>query len=742
MGDQVNFPDIYIDESVGTGGVGSLADPYSDFSEINWSATGDNSITDYYAGTETASVTINLKDDEEWRETLTVGASGSATYPIIIQSYGGGTNDPIINGSNLVATWTEDSGTVTPSIAANADNAYIKETAESTHDGDGTKLYYGHLPEDVSQYYRFQLNVPQGATITTSYLTLTPSSNKADGAEGTVYAEDVDNASQIITFANWTTALGRTTTENVPWDFPALTQDSDVDSPSLNAVIKEIVDRGSWAANNYVNILLDESGGSSLLVDFHSNTGTTAAVLHVEYEATTIWKATLNTEPSAVWMDGTFGDIKGSVGALVNEYDWYWAANVLYVYSATDPDDAYDDPGIEASIRDEAIYSSGKDYITVEDISVKNTDEEGIVFASGDYIEVNGCTATETFNMGIQMYNTTNFTIDDCTVNHAARTLVESYQSGIAPTATSGNTTSGIIKNSTIYYVHGATGQGVTCSDSSGAGTLTVTTQNNEISYASDDGIKYYGGLNCIVENNYVHDCGWVITGGNQGISFYKTMTGLIVRYNIVTTQSDSGIGLNGTSGNIDGDFYYNILYGNNTDVGDAKGQFLSYQNAGTVNIYNNVIYGGGQHGLYIQDSAAVTAKNNIIMGHTGEDLFVDSDSTASTLDYNCYYRASGDIVDYGGDKYTVATFSTYQSEKTQDANSIASDPTFTDVAGADFTLLVGSPCINAGTDVSLTEDYAGNIVGALPDIGAYELIGAIALIPPMMSGDYYLALG
>jgi len=48
MADQADFPNIYLDESVASGGVGSEADPYSDFSEINWTTGGDNSIYDYY----------------------------------------------------------------------------------------------------------------------------------------------------------------------------------------------------------------------------------------------------------------------------------------------------------------------------------------------------------------------------------------------------------------------------------------------------------------------------------------------------------------------------------------------------------------------------------------------------------------------------------------------------------------------------------------------------------------------
>jgi parallel beta-helix repeat protein len=107
--DQVDFPDIYLDESVASGGVGSQADPYSDFSEINWTTGGDNSVFDYYAGAEAASLTINLKKGEVWRESFNLGGSGSATYPIIIQSYGSG-DAPKISGSDIITGWTADGG--------------------------------------------------------------------------------------------------------------------------------------------------------------------------------------------------------------------------------------------------------------------------------------------------------------------------------------------------------------------------------------------------------------------------------------------------------------------------------------------------------------------------------------------------------------------------------------------------------------------------------------------------------
>jgi len=107
--DQPDFPDIYIDEGCAGTHVGSEANPYDDLSDINWTATGDNSITDYLAGTPSQSPTIHLKKGDTWRELMTVGTSGTATYPIIITSYGSG-DDPQILASVQLATWTVDTG--------------------------------------------------------------------------------------------------------------------------------------------------------------------------------------------------------------------------------------------------------------------------------------------------------------------------------------------------------------------------------------------------------------------------------------------------------------------------------------------------------------------------------------------------------------------------------------------------------------------------------------------------------
>lgn len=56
---------------------------------------------------------------------------------------------------------------------------------------------------------------------------------------------------------------------------------------------------------------------------------------------TNVWQAALTTEPAVVKFDGTTGTEQASVAGCDTEYYWYWASNVLYVYSTSDPDTAY-----------------------------------------------------------------------------------------------------------------------------------------------------------------------------------------------------------------------------------------------------------------------------------------------------------------------------------------------------------------------------------------------------------------
>jgi hypothetical protein len=137
-----------------------------------------------------------------------------------------------------------------------------------------------------------------------------------------------------------------------------------------------------------------------------------------------------------------------------------------------------------------------------------------------------------------------------------------------------------------------------------------------------------------------------------------------------------------------------------------------------SANIYNNVIYGnatvsnwGGIYdlgaGKTTDNYGTVNVKNNVIYGNAslGGSKEIRDDSNAM-----------------GGWNITHNLFKLSATNDRPGTDSVTtSDPIFTDAANGDFTLASNSPCINAGTDVGLTTDFAGNPIVGNPDIGAYE---------------------
>ena len=65
-----------------------------------------------------------------------------------------------------------------------------------------------------------------------------------------------------------------------------------------------------------------------------------------------VWQADLTTQPAEVEFNGTEGTDQTSIAACTAEGYWYWASNVLYVYSTSDPDTAYVSNGIDAIISE------------------------------------------------------------------------------------------------------------------------------------------------------------------------------------------------------------------------------------------------------------------------------------------------------------------------------------------------------------------------------------------------------
>jgi hypothetical protein len=139
-------------------------------------------------------------------------------------------------------------------------------------------------------------------------------------------------------------------------------------------------------------------------------------------------------------------------------------------------------------------------------------------------------------------------------------------------------------------------------------------------------------------------------------------------------------------------------------------------------NVYNNAIINCSV-GLipYLNVANCFNnVKNNIFYNNTTHINTYSGNITS--IDYNDYYGTGNWY--WGG--VSRATFALWETASSADTNGLNADPLFTNAGGSylldtDFILQAGSPCINVGTDVSLTSDYFGNAIVGTVDMGAVE---------------------
>jgi hypothetical protein len=149
-----------------------------------------------------------------------------------------------------------------------------------------------------------------------------------------------------------------------------------------------------------------------------------------------------------------------------------------------------------------------------------------------------------------------------------------------------------------------------------------------------------------------------------------------------------------------------------NADVGVSVDWVV--ENANTVNVFNCTIYNMTAYGLDRNTATMVAA--NCVVALTGNDFdgTIDIDNCASD---------DGD----GTAPQTLNAASNYAAE-------------FTNAPGADFSLVVGSVCINNGLSDPSSGKYSDDIVGtargASWDVGAYEYVaagGGGSVVPQIM---------
>jgi hypothetical protein len=168
-----------------------------------------------------------------------------------------------------------------------------------------------------------------------------------------------------------------------------------------------------------------------------------------------------------------------------------------------------------------------------------------------------------------------------------------------------------------------------------------------------------------------------------------------------------------------------NLLYNNHASgiAGWDDGAGTSFGTKNNAFLHNTIVMAAdGRFALVlINGSTGNVIKNNILL-HPGTRGSIETDRS-SLKNWQSDYNVVNNRFSLGGKFITLAQW----RAKAQDAHSILSPGlavVFTNPAGADYHLALGSPAINAGMVVPVVNDLDGTTrpQGSGYDIGAYEV--------------------
>ena len=703
----------YVNTAADAGGDGTTQ-------ELTGEHCAFKTIAQVNAASPAAGDSILFNKGDTWREQLTVPTSGSDGSPITFGAYGEGA-DPIINGVQDIAgwdtggNWIADSSSETATYSSPDDQgalggaAWVRTiipTADFTASGTYIKLTIEARPG----YDCTIIGTSIGErTTTTEDFADTPSR----------ITWDTGSSSVTITGGNTKSS------DAVEYDF---------DYTKNHLIHVQTSDGGFPKKNDYKDgVHYDIIGTDQTLVADVTADGTSSNFYACKaMEVTTpgvsnCWKIDCTYDPNRVFIDSTEYIEAEDKANIDSTYRWWYdSGNTdLYVYATENPSTAYETlQGSRVGIA-AVISATDRDYITFQNLDVRGGNY-AIDCYRCDYIIIDTCTLGLNSLTGIIILGnesdpytpSTHGEIKDCTV-------WSGYNNSAADYATTGvHDGIGLVNGCQYWKVHdndirnwGHTG--IACDINN---TNLRSTQNEVYSnYISAPNTNYCRGMS--MEGIAADKC--------DHNKFY---------YNYIEDTTAS----NSFQGN-DSEYYYNII-DTVTDGGVQTaydGLDMNCDDGATYvctdnKIYNNIIYNTARYGIKMDgytgtgDKQGNLFKNNIIMnwGDTYYGIFMEDHASVkdNTWQNNCVYKSGvSDVVYYGHDgaddyPHTIAEFNAENGTASDVIGSnISSDPLMTDPANGDFRLNPHSLCVNAGTDVSLTEDYEGLKIRHAPDIGAHE---------------------
>ena len=234
------------------------------------------------------------------------GLSGTGPYLIYtpdpnfggIDSFTFKTNDGNADSNTATVTITvagDPPGTVNSRISSSSDDAE-QRISDNIVDLDSTDIEIGIDPTsngDQIEGLRFNnLDIPQGATVTSSYIEFETDETDSEATSVTIWAQDSDNAS---TFSSAASDISNrpTTASSVAWNnIPAWNTVSEKhNTPDISFLVQEVVDRSGWNSGNSMAFII--SGTGQRTAESWDGESANAALLHVE------WSIAANNPPIA-----------------------------------------------------------------------------------------------------------------------------------------------------------------------------------------------------------------------------------------------------------------------------------------------------------------------------------------------------------------------------------------------------------------------------------------------------------
>jgi hypothetical protein len=619
---------------------------------------------------------IAFAKDGVWKDAaLLVPSGGSAGRPITFGNYGSGSLLPVINGADILSSWTSES--VTAGAATERETQTVTNTSSNPFKSADRK------------YIATEVVATSSYSLTEIKVNLTKVLSPTMDINCYLYSDTASNPTSLLATSS-TTLNAASITNGADHAFAF-----DGSFTVVSGTKYWIVLKGSAVdTNNYVSWNAASSGGSLMIDADGVGTWTLAISWHLSFRMKgtpvpfTAYYATETVHPKFIF-DGTVYYQEAASKTTLTAGTYWWDSGNNRVYIRTTGDNIPTGYTIEVPVRgggaDAAlglVDFNGKSYITFNGIEVKNSNGTGIKnYASTDgqtYQWVKNCTASYCAAGGIVLATDTKpFSyprIDTCIAHHCN------------------------LSDAPIY-------------------------ESIAIMYGTDFVIK-----NCVVHHHY-HE-GIDAHGGSPGNPSLRGVICGNTVYGYIGYSSLPGIYLDGVNGV---EVYNNKVYGQKSATNPSCQAFfinseISGNNNSNVNAHNNVFYDCNV-GFMMKvqtgstDHANIKFDNNTIAKMTGRSVYFDATmlnniSGSNYMRDNIFWGAgTSDILDDATGKATIAAFTidhnlflTGKASDTQGTNPVlTSDPLFTDYANNVYTLQANSPTIGAGIDVG----YGLNI-GAL----------------------------